>query len=209
MNNVHRIPGRRQQHRKYRNGHGRKRSDGRRHWYVDWLAGGSRESCVLPFRVRERHRPAETAGREGRPGAREIGEELLRLIPHLRRYGACLTGAQAEGDRLVETCLKSIAADGLRMVGGSIPVSLFKAFHAAQGRICPEVPCSVCRDDSDRMLLTRILELPEPQRQALVLTKTIGFTNPECARILDLSTTDVETLTMTALIRIWSASYER
>ena len=74
---------------------------------------------------------------------------ILKLLPFVRRYARALTGSQTRGDNYVRLCLETILAEPGRMHGSDPRLQLFKAFHDAWRAVDTTVGLS-SRSDLER-----------------------------------------------------------
>jgi len=136
--------------------------------------------------------------------ARSVNHDLMNAIPMLRRYAYCLTGSGHVADDLIERALQDIVEMRAPLKGSSVTLSLFKIFNLS------------CYDagflghlrlvDGDQSLLSRVLDLPIEDRKALLLVRTMGFTDAEAGEILCLPEEDVRRSRHSAGLRLLGSS---
>ncbi len=132
----------------------------------------------------------------------EIQQAIIAELPHLRRYASCVTGSPSQGDELIEVALRNIFLAREHLDAHRSRLRLFKAFHA---HLDPrQMRCTVRNDDS---IKARLLDLPLLQRQAVVLSETIGFSLPEVADILGRTEAEVRRLRTAALRNLANARF--
>ena len=111
-------------------------------------------------------------------------EDLIPLIPNLRRYARLLSGSTEVGDELVRLCLELMKADPARLQGDSLRVELYRAFHAIDAIIAR---AATPRDDAttfEQRLEQGLTGLTPVERQVLILAVSEGFTYQEIGIIL-------------------------
>lgn len=116
-------------------------------------------------------------------------EELVALLPYLRRYARALTGSQERGDRYVRLFLEVILQEPARLPrNGDLKLNMFKAFHQTWNAVSvddkDESPADL---DGKAKLEQRIASLPSRHRQALLLVSLEGFPVTKAAEILGVS----------------------
>lgn len=119
-------------------------------------------------------------------------KQIIRHAPYLRRYARALTGAQAQGDILVEATMEGLLS-GAVTLGGDLPLrsGLYRALHQIWCRSVEETPAAdMTRGEfaPDR----RLQVLSPNERAALLLTSMEGFTPNEAAQVLGVALEDLE-----------------
>jgi CheY-like chemotaxis protein/DNA-directed RNA polymerase specialized sigma24 family protein len=120
--------------------------------------------------------------------AAELGRQIARHLPYLRRYARAITGSQPVGDRLVVEALQRLLD---RIEGEDLKLALYRALHDILRT--PHVEAEGEPEDGEHLLANgeilayRIEHLAPPRRQVLVLTSLEGFTLEEAARIMRLT----------------------
>lgn len=114
-------------------------------------------------------------------------ERITAHMPMLRRYARCLTGSQERGDRYVRACLEAILAEPslIEADDGNLRLGLFRAFHdLLVGLLVPlDADTTAPRAELDK-LESRILALPEVEREVLLLRTLCDFSLDEIGTIL-------------------------
>lgn len=116
-------------------------------------------------------------------------EELVALLPYLRRYARALTGSQERGDRYVRLFLEVILQEPAALSrDGDLKLNMFKAFHETWEAVAVdddgEGPAEV---NGKAKLEQRIASLPARHRQVLLLVSLEGFPVTKAAEILGIS----------------------
>ncbi|MGE0096600.1 MAG: response regulator [Alphaproteobacteria bacterium] len=116
-------------------------------------------------------------------------EELVTLLPYLRRYARALTGAQERGDRYVRLFLEVILQEPARLSrDGDLKQNMFKAFHETWDAVAVEDEGADAAEVSGKAKLEqRIASLPARHRQVLLLVSLEGFPVTKAAEILGIS----------------------
>jgi len=138
---------------------------------------------------------------------RHIRQQMVTLLPRLRRFAHGLTGTAADGDDLVQaTCERAIGnldkwRPGTRLDSWMFRIAQNLHFNAIRDRKNREriltsaadaiTPATEAAGDSEgRMtwvMVRRCLEaLPADQRSVLLLICVEGYSYAECAAILDV-----------------------
>lgn len=133
-----------------------------------------------------------------------LGQKVAANLPFLRRYARALTGSQAAGDAFVRATLEAVLADDelkANIEGGRIP--LYRAFN----KIWSSAFLSVEADQSEAGeheagAQSRLEAITPLNRQALLLTTLEDFSPAQAAEIMDLETSEVETLISEAVSEI-------
>jgi DNA-directed RNA polymerase specialized sigma24 family protein/CheY-like chemotaxis protein len=122
-----------------------------------------------------------------------VSNDIVRLLPYLRRYARALTGSQATGDQYVRLCLEAILAEPTRIKSaGDLRVELFAVFHDAWDIVDSAIPLDEETSGNEEGALNKQLaSLPSIERQVLLLIALERFSTPETARILGLSEAEV------------------
>ena len=120
-------------------------------------------------------------------------QQLLSTLPFLRRYARALTGSQAHGDQWVRACLEKILQHPELSAVSSSKADIFALFHRVQ-------PPFILRGEHERSrdatapldrLKVRLQDIPDRQRNVMLLIVLEGFTERETASILDMTEEDV------------------
>jgi CheY-like chemotaxis protein/DNA-directed RNA polymerase specialized sigma24 family protein len=115
-------------------------------------------------------------------------EELVALLPYLRRYARALTGSQERGDRYVRLFLEVILQEPTRLSReGDLKHNMFKAFHQTWDAVAVEDEDGAAALSGKAKLEQRIASLPARHRQVLLLVSLEGFPVTKAAEILGIS----------------------
>ena len=118
----------------------------------------------------------------------DVSEQLITILPYLRRYARALVGDQKIGDTYVRICLETLLQEPNRVQSGpEARVQLFALFHEVFTRTGVRDAASDALSPSELKDLTvesRLKALPPTERQALLLTTLEGFSTTQCAEIL-------------------------
>ncbi len=116
-------------------------------------------------------------------------EELVALLPYLRRYARALTGSQERGDRYVRLFLEVILQEPARLSrDGDLKHNMFKAFHETWDAVAVEAEGPDAAELSGKAKLEqRIAALPARHRQVLLLVSLEGFPVTRAAEIIGIS----------------------
>ena len=124
-----------------------------------------------------------------------LKEEAAAALPYLRRYARALTGSQQHGDQWVRLCVEVLLQQpNLLGAEATTKAGIFTVFHKVQqpfGTLDPINPRAAA--DTPERLKTHLTDIPQRQRQVLLLTVLEGFSIGEAARILGISAADAET----------------
>ncbi len=110
-------------------------------------------------------------------------KQIARQAPYMRRFARALTGAQAEGDVLVQAAMEHLLAD-VGQLQGDVPLrlALFRALH----RAWRDGPRPVASAADGVAVDQRLQTLSGEHRAALLLCAMEGFTPDEAAVIMEL-----------------------
>lgn len=124
-----------------------------------------------------------------------LREGAAATLPYLRRYARALTGAQHHGDQWVRMCVEVLLQQpDLLSSETTTKAAIFTVFHRLQqpfNALDPDSPSEAT--DAPARLKTHLTEIPQRQRQMLLLTVLEGFSVVEAAHILGISEADAET----------------
>lgn len=136
-----------------------------------------------------------------------LGQQLAPHLPFLRRYGRALTGSQSHGDKYVRATLEAIVAAPDQFPSDVDPrLGLYRMFQGIwnstnydeQPGDAPEADAS----DPEAVANARLAQITPLSRQALLLTAMEGFTPEDAAYLIDVDTSEVESLVAEALAEI-------
>jgi DNA-directed RNA polymerase specialized sigma24 family protein len=136
-----------------------------------------------------------------------LGQQLAPHLPFLRRYGRALTGSQTHGDRYVRATLEAIVAAPDEFPREVDPrLGLYRMFQAIwTSTNYDETPENMSAGDADgqeSIARARLARMTPLSRQALLLTAMEGFTPEDAAYLIDVDTSEVESLVSEALAEI-------
>ncbi len=118
----------------------------------------------------------------------DVSEQLITILPYLRRYARALVGDQKIGDTYVRICLETLLQEpGRVQAGPEVRVQLYALFHEVFTRTGVRDASSDSLSPSELTDLTvesRLRALPPTERQALLLTTLEGFSVGQTAEIL-------------------------
>lgn len=114
-------------------------------------------------------------------------------IPFLRRYAYALTGNQKTADSYAAACLETLLIDPNALPpGGSVRLRLYKLFQTIWSSVRDSLTMPEELDSEIDGVHRNLAQLPEFDRQALLLTALEGFFAAEAAEILGASPAEVE-----------------
>lgn len=123
-----------------------------------------------------------------------LKEQAAAILPYLRRYARALTGSQQQGDQWVRMCVEILLQQPELLVSkATTAADIFTIFHRLQlpfSTLDPEKPAEAT--DAPARLKTHLTDIPQRQRQALLLTVLEGFSIDEVAGILGIGVDDAE-----------------
>jgi DNA-directed RNA polymerase specialized sigma24 family protein/CheY-like chemotaxis protein len=123
-----------------------------------------------------------------------LREEAAAALPYLRRYARALTGSQQNGDQWVRLCVEVLLQQpDLLNSKATTTVDVFALFHRLHqpfGALEPENLGKAA--DAPARLKTHLTDIPQRQRQVLLLTVLEGFSIHEVAQILGISVDEAE-----------------
>ncbi|MEG3125719.1 response regulator [Sphingomonas sp. GB1N7] len=136
-----------------------------------------------------------------------LGQQLAPHLPFLRRYGRALTGSQTHGDRYVRATLEAIVAAPSEFPRDVDPrLGLYRMFQAIWGSTnydeTLENSSADDGDDQESIARARLARMTPLSRQALLLTAMEGFTPEDAAYLIEVETSDVDSLVAEALAEI-------
>lgn len=123
-----------------------------------------------------------------------LKEQAAAILPYLRRYARALTGSQQQGDQWVRMCVEILLQQPELLASkAATAADIFTIFHRLQlpfGTLDPANPAEAT--DTPARLKTHLTDIPQRQRQALLLTVLESFSIDEVAGILGIGVDDVE-----------------
>jgi CheY-like chemotaxis protein len=120
--------------------------------------------------------------------------EAAAVLPYLRRYARALTGSQEHGDQWVRMCVEVLLQQpDLVKTGATTKFDVFTVFHKLQQPFSAlEANSAGESTGTTARLKTHLTDIPQHQRQVLLLTVLEGFSVGEAAAILDVSVGEAE-----------------
>jgi len=116
-----------------------------------------------------------------------LANEILAVLPRLRRYACALTGERRLGDRYIEIALETLLEEPSRIRAvDDVRRKLYELFHDVLAIFVSE-DCDI-GDESDEAARLRsgVLSLPLGRRKLLLLVTVEGFGIEQAAQILEL-----------------------
>jgi len=137
------------------------------------------------------------------PGGAPASEDIVAVLPYLRRYARALTGSQERGDRYVRQFLQVILHDPALVGADDLKLQVFKVFHSVCSGLDvgddvapPEQP------DLQQEIEAKIAGLPPLSRRILLLVSLEGFPVAKTAQIVELPEADVRELLLAARLEL-------
>ena len=138
--------------------------------------------------------------------ARPSRDELIELIPNLRRFACALVGNRNDGDDLVQSTLEKLMTKGVPndvnlkawsfRVCRNLRIDAIRSSEV-RARLDPEyVGRTPLHEDGERAMISKLTlidvnqameDLPVDQRAALALVALEGYSYSEAAEMLDVS----------------------
>ena len=123
----------------------------------------------------------------------QIAEDIIRILPGLRRYACAVTGSTRSGDQYIRVALETLVEEPWRFPDrSSVKPELYGLLHRTL-RACrfedsdaPENP------DDGRDIRHRLRSLALADRELLLLVDLEGFHPYDAAELLGLRETDAE-----------------
>jgi CheY-like chemotaxis protein/DNA-directed RNA polymerase specialized sigma24 family protein len=132
-----------------------------------------------------------------------LGQQLAPHLPFLRRYGRALTGSQEQGDRYVRATLEAIVAAPEEFPRDVEPrLGLYRTFQAIWASTNSEDDLSASVDSTEgqeAIARARLAKMTPLSRQALLLTAMEGFTTEDAAYLIEVESSEVDSLVAEAL----------
>jgi DNA-directed RNA polymerase specialized sigma24 family protein len=114
-------------------------------------------------------------------------DDVLPLVPRLRRLAFLLTGSKEVGDDHVRLCLELVMAEPERLEGEDLHVAVFRAFHAANRTIeTVDEPIGRLTGGFRERVRSAFGHLPLPERRAIALLVVEEFSLEQTAQILNM-----------------------
>lgn len=135
-----------------------------------------------------------------------LGQQLAPHLPFLRRYGRALTGSQNQGDKYVRATLEAIVAAPDQFPRDVDPrlglYRMFQAIWASANMDGEEQTSQSDAEGTEAVARARLARMTPLSRQALLLTAMEGFTPEDAAYLIEVDTSEVESLVAEALAEI-------
>lgn len=132
-----------------------------------------------------------------------LGDQVAANLPYLRRYARALSGSQATGDAFVRATLEAaLADDDLKQSLSQGRVPLYRAFNKVWSSAYLEVADADRGSDHEAAAHDRLKTITPLNRQALLLTTLEDFSIDQTAEIMDIETSEVESLVQEAVEEI-------
>ena len=149
-----------------------------------------------------------------------LGQQLAPHLPFLRRYGRALTGNQQQGDRYVRATLEAIVGAPDQFPRDVDPrLGLYRMFQGIWNSANFDETGRESVGDTgggegtprgqEAVARARLSRITPLSRQALLLTAMEGFTPEDAAYLIEVDTTEVETLVNEALKEIEKQTHAR
>jgi DNA-directed RNA polymerase specialized sigma24 family protein len=112
-------------------------------------------------------------------------DDIIRILPGLRRYACALTGSTQVGDEYIRIALETLVEEPWRLPPGSeVKAELYALFHKTL-RVCnfrePGAPETLSEGVPTRY---RLLQLPLVDRALVLLVDLEGFALSDAAELL-------------------------
>jgi CheY-like chemotaxis protein/DNA-directed RNA polymerase specialized sigma24 family protein len=126
------------------------------------------------------------------PGG-DLGQEIARHLPYLRRYARALSGDQRIGDGLVRASLERMLADPGLIDRGALKVALYRVLNSVWSSLGADGagPGAGSTIENARIVAERIAELGGPQRQVLLLATLEGLSASQVAAVMGMAEDEV------------------
>ncbi len=123
-----------------------------------------------------------------------LREEAAVALPYLRRYARALTGTQQHGDQWVRMCVEVLLQQpDLLKSGATTKSDIFTMFHKLQQPFrALESGGNGAATGTAGRLKAHLTDIPQRQRQVLLLTVLEGFSIEEAAGILGVSLSEAQ-----------------
>ena len=120
-----------------------------------------------------------------------LANEILAVLPNLRRYAYALTGHRRWGDRYIEIVLEVLLQEPSRIRrGDDLRFKLYELLHDAMGAVTIGTPGTEEKFDEwhdDAKARRGVLSLTLPDRKMLLLVMVEGFDMAQAAVLTRLS----------------------
>ncbi len=123
----------------------------------------------------------------------QLADDIIRILPGLRRYACALTGSTRSGDEYIRVALEALTEEPWRLpTRSSVKPELYALLHSTL-RVCrfqdsdPQANLDQRADVRHRLRL-----LPLADRELVLLVDLEGFAPYDAAELLGLSETDAE-----------------
>ena len=135
-----------------------------------------------------------------------LGQQLAPHLPFLRRYARALTGSQAQGDKYVRATLEAIVAAPEEFPSDVDPrLGLYRMYQGIWSSANTDGEQETSASDiegTEAVARARLSRMTPLSRQALLLTAMEGFTPEDTGYLIEVDTSEVESLVAEALAEI-------
>lgn len=121
-----------------------------------------------------------------------VSDQLAACIPYLRRFSRAITGAQSSGDTFAAAALEAILADRSILDGQDVKTALFKVLHGIWSSA--GAPVEDGETGARAKVQSRLANLTENSREALLLHTVEGFSFSEVGAIIGVEQAEAEEL---------------
>lgn len=119
-------------------------------------------------------------------------DDVMPLIPYLRRHARLLSGTKDIGDEYVRLCLELVTAEPERLEGGDLKLQLFWAFHQCWNVVNQVTAPSPDAVEQQERLEDGLASLAPLERRVLLLSVVEDFTPEQTGHILGLDAAAVQ-----------------
>ncbi|HLJ19803.1 MAG TPA: hypothetical protein VKU84_06375 [Stellaceae bacterium] len=123
----------------------------------------------------------------------QVAEDIIRILPGLRRYACALTGSTRSGDEYIRVALEALVEEPWRVPPRSdVKPELYSLLHRTL-RVCRFQDTDIS-DSADQHadMRHRLHQLSLADRELVLLVDLEGFAPDDAAALLGLSETDAE-----------------
>lgn len=121
-----------------------------------------------------------------------VSDQLAACIPYLRRFSRAITGAQTSGDTFAAAALEAILVDRSILDGHDVKTGLFKVLHGIWSSA--GAPVEDGETGARAKVQSRLANLTENSREALLLHTVEGFSFAEVGTIIGVEQAEAEEL---------------
>jgi DNA-directed RNA polymerase specialized sigma24 family protein/CheY-like chemotaxis protein len=118
---------------------------------------------------------------------RNLSQQIISSLPHLRRYAHAVTGSQRYGDNRVRVVLEILLQNPDQMRSGKSPrVEIFRLFHSVLDRLASSFHGVDLGSAAEPHLLDAVARLSPRSRQILLLAVLARFEAEDIAEVLGI-----------------------